>query len=113
MIIMNNIFNKKFFSQRLKEIRKAKGMTQDEVCDKSDIDVSNYSKMETGKVLPSLNSLYKLIKGVGFRPDELFEYNHFEDEKILDEMIKNIYTNYSLKKKQCLYKIMRDLEDLK
>ncbi len=49
-------FNKKNFGLRLKEIRKGKGYTQENLCEKANIDTSNYSKIETGKVTPSLKS---------------------------------------------------------
>lgn len=104
-------FNNKKFAKRLKEIRKAKKLTQEEVCNRTNIDSSNYSKMETGKISPSLKSLYKLIKGTDFVPNDLFEYDHFSNEKELDEMNMKIYHSFSLRKKQSLYKILRALED--
>ena len=104
-------FNKKNFGLRLKEIRKGKGYTQENLCDIANIDISNYSKMETGKVTPSLQALYKILKGADIEPNELFEYEHLSSEKLLDEKIKEIYSKYSLSKKQFLYKFMRSFED--
>ncbi len=108
---MDETFDKKFFAKRLKEIRKGKKLTQDEVCDKSNIDISNYSKIETGKILPSLNSFYKIVKGLDVDANEFFEFNHLQEENLLDERIRKIYHNYSLKEKQLLYKLMRSIED--
>lgn len=108
---MEDNFNKDQFAQRLKEIRKAKGLTQEVLCEKAGIDVTNYSKIETGKTTPSLKSLYKIIKGVSYEPNEVFEYEHLVDEKLLDQKIQYMYKNYSLKEKQFLYKFMRNLED--
>lgn len=110
---MNDNFSKKIFGLRLKELRKTKGLTQDNVCEKANLDVSNYSKMETGQVTPSMHSLYKIIKGAGFEPNELFEFEHLKDEKSLDKEINNIYKNYPLSKKQFLYRFMKMLEDMK
>ena len=110
---MKDKFNEKYFGKRLKEIRKAKGLTQEAVCEKADIDVSNYSKMETGRNMPSLQSLYKIIENVGFVPNELFEYEHLNNEKSLDDMNMEIYNNFSFNKKKVIYKIFRALEDFK
>lgn len=110
---MDKSFDKDIFAKKLKEIRKGKNLTQDEVCDKCDIDVSNYSKIETGKILPSLGSLYKIAKGLDIEINELFEFEYFSKEAELDAKIQAIYKNYSLKEKQFLYKIMRNLEDFK
>ena len=73
--------------------------------------LANYSKMETGRVTPSLPSLYKIIKFAGFVPNELFEFEHLDNEKKLDEINLKIYNNLSFKKKKGLYKILRALED--
>lgn len=109
---MTSYFNKNQFGKRLAEIRKAKGMTQEAVCDKANLDVSNYCKMEKGKVMPSMPSLYKIVKGADFNPNDLFNYEHLENEKTLDEMNMKIYNSLSLQKKRGLYKILRALEEL-
>ena len=108
---MENEFNKKHFAQRLREIRKSKGLTQEEICEITGMDVSNYSKIETGKVAPSLPSLQKLITYAKFSPNEVFEYSHLESETDLDKMIFDIYEKLSLREKQTLYKLMRIIEE--
>lgn len=110
---MENEFDKKCFASRLKEIRKSKGLTQEEVCEITGIDVSNYSKMETGKIAPSMTSLYKLVFKAGFVPNELFEYEHLSSEKNLDDCIQEIYEELSISEKKCLYKILRSLKEFK
>ncbi len=110
---MEEEFNKKHFAIRLREIRKSKGLTQEEICDLTGMDVSNYSKIETGKIAPSLISLQKLIKYANFQPNELFEYSHLDEEEKLDQKIFESYKNFSLKQKRALYKFMRIVEELK
>lgn len=67
--------------------------------------------METGRVTPSLSSLYKIIKCAGFVPNEIFECEHLLEEKELDTVVINEYTSLSLKKKQTLYRIMQILKE--
>ena len=110
---MENEFDKKLFAKRLKEIRKSKGLTQDQICDLTGIEVSNYSKMETGKIAPSMQTLQKLVLLAGFIPNELFEYSHLDLEENLDKKILEILKNLSLSEKKAFYKILRALEDLK
>lgn len=110
---MDNEFDKKNFALRLREIRKSKGLTQEEVCEITGIDVSNYSKMETGKIAPSMTSLYKLVFQAGFVPNELFEYEHLVSEEHLDASIRKIYKELSFSEKKCLYKILKSLKELK
>ena len=110
---MENEFDKKLFAQRLKEIRRSKGLTQDQVCDLTGIEVSNYSKMETGKISPSMASLQRLINLAGFVPNELFDYSHLDNETNLDKKVLQIYENLSFSEKQTFYKILRIIEELK
>lgn len=110
---MENAFNKRQFGLRLKEIRKSKGLTQEEICEITGIDVSNYSKMETGKIMPSLASLQKLVLHAGFVPNEMFEYDHLEKEEIIDEKVHEMYQKFSIKQKKSLYKVMRIIEEQK
>ena len=108
---MEKEFNKKFFAKRLKEIRKSKRLTQEQICELAGIEVSNYSKMETGKIAPSMATLQKLINLVGFVPNELFEFEHLDSEKNIDEKVLEIYKNLNFSKKQFFYKILRAIED--
>lgn len=97
---MNSEFDKNAFGKRLKEIRKSKKLTQDEICDKANIDVSNYSKMETGKIMPSLSSFYKIVNGADVDANEFFQTEHLCDDAVLDEKIKAIYDKYSIEQKR-------------
>lgn len=110
---MDNEFDKRSFASRLKEIRKSKGLTQEEICEITGIDVSNYSKMETGKIAPSMTSLYKLVFKAGFVPNELFEYEHLVSEEKIDNCIREIYNELSFSEKKCLYKILRSIKEFK
>ena len=108
---MEKEFDKKHFAKRIREIRKSKGLTQEEICELTGIEVSNYSKIETGRVAPSMVSLQRLIVHAGFVPNELFEYNNFDTENGIDTMIYQMYENFSFSQKKLLYKIMRSIEE--
>ena len=110
---MENEFDKKHFASRIREIRKSKGLTQEEVCEMTGIEVSNYSKIETGRVSPSLVSLQRLIQYAGFVPNEILEYTHLDTEEGLDKIFFNMYENFSFPQKRLLYKIMRGIEEYK
>ena len=75
------------------------------------IELSNYSKIETGRVSPSLSSLQKIIEFAEIEPNELFNFAHLDTEQNLDNKIKAIYDSFTLKQKRQLYKIMRSLQE--
>ena len=110
---MENEFYKKLFASRLKELRKGKNLTQDDVCDLTGLEISNYSKIETGKVAPSFASIQKLITKAGFVPNELFSYDHLDKEENLDKAIFEVYKRLSYSQKKLLYKILRGIEEYK
>jgi len=55
----------------LKEIRKAKGMTQAQLAEAAKIHRILIAKYETGRVDPTLNSAEKLASALGVTVDEL------------------------------------------
>ncbi|MFW6015841.1 MAG: helix-turn-helix domain-containing protein [bacterium] len=65
---------------RLRKIRLANNMTQEELASKAGFSRSYYTEIETGKRNTSIFNLYKLIKSLGITFDEFFD--DFQDEFI-------------------------------
>ena len=57
---MENI--KKLLGQRIKEVRKAKNITQEELAEKIGIGTSNISYIENGKFAPSIENFAKIAE---------------------------------------------------
>lgn len=51
-------------SERIKAIRKTKGLSQQEVAEKIGIDRAQYSRVETGKSEPTITSLTKIAQAL-------------------------------------------------
>ena len=64
--MVNNNFGKK-----LKEIRKAKGFTQEALAEKAEIDEKHLSRIENGKNFPTYNTLNKLLSALNLKLDEV------------------------------------------
>jgi transcriptional regulator with XRE-family HTH domain len=58
-------------SQRIREWRKAKGMTLQELAERSGLATSTIQKIETAQMIPSVAVLLKVARGLGRRPAEL------------------------------------------
>lgn len=106
-------FDKSNFAKRIKELRLAKNLTQEELSAKIGIEPSNYSNFETAKTTPSVQTLFKIIQSLEVSFDEVFELEHLKDEEILDEINLRVYNNFSIEQKRAIYKIFRSLEDFK
>lgn len=66
------------FAECLKEARKLSGLSQQAIADKLGISNQAYSRWETGKFEPNLESLKKLAKVLNTSPNYLLGYNQTE-----------------------------------
>ena len=57
----------------MKRIRKAKQMTQGDICRKLGVDRSYISNVESGNKTPTLSTITKLAKALGVSVDELLK----------------------------------------
>jgi transcriptional regulator with XRE-family HTH domain len=111
------------FNEKIKALRKASGMNQQELADKINIHVTHLSKMENGHLLPSIDIVQRLMKVFAVSADNLLNdsensvvelQNHELNEQLmlinqLDEEEKNALIkiiNSMLTKKR-----MKDLLD--
>ncbi|DAA82417.1 TPA: hypothetical protein CPT82_07285 [Candidatus Gastranaerophilales bacterium HUM_2] len=88
---MFNIYMKKMFGQRVRELRVAKKLTQETVAELIDIQPENYSRIENGLSFPKPENIVKLSKVLDVEIAELFQFSHLNDyEKILDAIIEKL-----------------------
>ncbi len=62
----------KVVGDRIRIYRTEKGLSQEELAHRADIDASHFGKMERGEVNPSLSSLEKIISVLGITLEDLF-----------------------------------------
>ena len=74
-----------YFGQNLKFIRKEKGFTQEQLSEMINLDIRQYSRIETGKGFPSLSTLERLCDTLDIDPAYLFD---FSPNKEVYNMIK-------------------------
>ena len=59
------------FGNKLRELRKAKGYTQQALAEKAGIDEKHLSRVENGKYFPTYTTLNKLLNALGATLDEV------------------------------------------
>ena len=64
--------NKILFKEKLKELRKEKGLSQKEFAEKLGIAVSTYANWEQGRTEPSICDIYNLLSVLEIEANELF-----------------------------------------
>lgn len=63
----------KQFGERIKELRNAKGLSQEKFALSIDMDRTYYASVESGKRNISLNNIDKIARGFGISLEELFK----------------------------------------
>lgn len=73
MYYRDNLFIKKF-GQRLKTIRKSKGISQEQLAWESGFELSQIGRIERGEVNTSISHVAAIAKALKVRPEELFQF---------------------------------------
>ncbi len=60
---------------RLRDIRKKKAMTQEDVADKAGIVVSQVGRIERGKLNPSISTIFVIALAMDIEPKDLFDFD--------------------------------------
>ena len=94
--------NKKLLGKRIKEIRKSKGLTQEQLSEMIDIETSSLSGIESGRFYPSLHVLEKIAQVFDVELIEFFKFSTVN----LDEEIVKIIDKQDKKNKQLIYKLL-------
>ena len=78
---------KELFGKRIKELRKGKNLTQEQLAELVDIDTRNIIKIENAQTFPRVATLNKLLDIFDISPSELFCYEHLQETSVLREKI--------------------------
>lgn len=104
---MDNI--KVLLGQKIREIRKARNLTQEQLAEKIDIGTPNISYFETGKFSPSIETLEKIAKALNV---EVYELYMFQPQKSIDEIRTELinYINSDEYTLRLLYKFYKSIK---
>ena len=80
---------KKLLGKRIREIRVARNLTQEDLSELTDIGASSISKIESGHFHPTDENLERIAKALNVEPYKLYMFNHQKDTK---ELLQDIQT---------------------
>ena len=102
---------KKQFGNRIKEIRKSKGYTQEQLAEKIGIEPPNVSKLEKGLHFPLPENIEKISKALEVDIRDLFDFNHFDKKDLLISKLKKYIDTANNKEIEFLYKTIQNLQE--
>ena len=105
---MNEAKVKALFGLRIKELRKAKNLSQDALAEKADISSKYVSRIEMGQHFPTINTLIKIAEVLDVELKDFFEFAHGEEnQKELKDNLKNLVKEADYDKLKLLVKVGR------
>jgi len=98
------------FGKRVKEIRKSKGYTQEQIAEIIGIEPPNISKLEKGVHFPNPDNIEKLANALNSDIKDLFDFGHFEDKSTIKTKLKNYIDEANDKEIEFVYKFIVALD---
>ncbi len=87
-IIVGYMDTKKLIGKRLKELRKNRLLSQEQLAGKADINSKYLSRIERGRENPTLDMLIKLADALEVEMWEIFDFGHVKSHKELKESLQ-------------------------
>ncbi len=98
---------KKYLGARIQEIRKLKGLKQNEFAELVGIDSKHMSKIECGRCFPSFELLDKIAQSLNTPVALFLENDHLEDREILTQKLISDLQKMSDEKFRQIYRIVQ------
>ena len=81
---------KTLIGKRIKELRRSKYLSQEQLAEKADINSKYLSRMERGTENPTLDMLMKLSNALEVEMWEMFDFGHVKSHKELKNSLQSI-----------------------
>jgi len=98
---------KELLGARIKELRKAKGRSQDQLSEDIGIDPKHLSRIEVGKSYPYMETLESIASSLEVELKDLFEFRHLDKETATIEGICTMLEGASDEKLRLVVKFIR------
>lgn len=108
----------KLVGNRIRVIRRARGLTQEALAEKAELQPTYVGGVERGERNISLQTLEKIIEGLGITPYELFKFEELDmtettlEKKRKIDNINNLLIERDEKEIEMIYKLVTDIIDV-
>ena len=101
--------NKKKLGLKIKELRKRKGLTQEELAELIQMEQNSISVMESGRNFPTLGTLEKIAKVIDVNLSDFFDYDYIEDIDVIKASTEDIISKMDDKQLRQLFKYVKSI----
>lgn len=92
---------------RIKELRKRKGITQEQLAEKVDLATRYISLIEVGRSSPSLETIENIASTLEVELKDLFDYMHLDPERVAPKELGKSLEEIDETSRKLLYRIAR------
>lgn len=100
---------KQLLGSRIKELRRNKGLSQDQLSEEIGIDPKHLSRIELGKSFPYMETLEAIAKSLQVELKDLFDFTHLEFPAIDKKQIEELLDGLNQDKLRLVYKVVKSL----
>lgn len=94
---------------RIKEIRKARNLSQEQLSDAVGISPKHLSRIEMGNGYPSLDTLDKIATNLKAELKDFFDFDAYKNDLITTETITQLFDNLDETQKRLILKVIKCL----
>lgn len=98
---------KEILGARIKELRKAKGLSQEQLAEKVDIEAKHVSRLELGKNYPSITTLEQIADALNVEMIDILQVGHHLPKKQLSANITKMLKEADDEKLRMIEKVVR------
>lgn len=100
---------KQLLGCRIKELRRSKGLSQDQLSEQIGIDPKHLSRIELGKSFPYMETLEAIAKALQVELKDLFDFSHLEARAIDKNQIEELLDGLNQDKLRLVFKVVKSM----
>jgi transcriptional regulator with XRE-family HTH domain len=98
---------KELLGERIRELRKSRGLTQEQLAELVEIEQKHVSRLELGKSYPTIERLEKIAQAVNVPLQTFFDFIHLADQQTQAKSIDEMFKELDEDNRKVAYKIFR------
>jgi transcriptional regulator with XRE-family HTH domain len=103
---------KELLGKRVRELRKKRGLTQEQLAEKANVDVKYLGNIERGKENPTIGILEKLAEALSVKLHQILDFEHeLQGERLLRRHIAQILDRCDERELQRILRLVIAIKD--
>lgn len=98
---------KQLLGARIKELRRARGLSQEELAELIGIEPQHMSRIETGGSAPTVERMERLCSALGVELRSLFDFGHLDSREAQLESVEEILKSLDENDLKVVYRVVR------